>query len=114
MFEVFRHLSKLSSRAEMRHVAPCASLWGRGEGPSKALSAPLLATYSYIAGCTSTYTTLRGGGAKALAKRPYRLRFRAGSWVTLLSSSSERAAPWQPEPSASCKHRARCASKTHG
>jgi hypothetical protein len=58
--------------------------------------------------------TRRGGGAKPLAKRPYLLHFGAGSWVTLLTSLSERAAPWQPEPSASCKHRARGASKPHG
>jgi hypothetical protein len=44
----------------------------------------------------SSPTTGIEGGAKALAKRPYLLRFGAGRWVTLLSSSSERLAPWQP------------------
>jgi hypothetical protein len=66
------------------------------------LEQDLLATYSYVAGCTRTREQ-SDNSERRRAERPYLLRFGAGSWVTVLSSSSEHVAPWISAPSPSCK-----------
>jgi hypothetical protein len=62
-----------------------------------------------LAKCTSSLAI-----GEEPAKRPYLLRFGAGSWMTLLSSSSERDSPWIFAPSPSCEQGHRLDSRMMG